>query len=111
MSLSSARLRWRHSWQLIRDRRPGVRFYETYVAHRKERASTANRVIVVAVAVLFILLGIIALVAPGPGLVGIALGLGLISRESKRLARALDRIEIYWRSVVLRFRRRRSDAQ
>lgn len=59
----------------------------------------------VCVGVLFLLLGIIMIVTPGPGIVFIILGLGLIATFSSKLAHGLDRLEVYLLRVIKRRRK------
>ncbi len=76
------------------DLAPGERFCLTFERQQRARRHAAVRIAFVAGGVLLIIAGLVALVAPGPGLVMIALGFLLIARESSRLARTLDRLEL-----------------
>jgi UPF0716 family protein affecting phage T7 exclusion len=73
---------------------PGRRFCESFERNQRERGSGAKRVAFIALGIVLMLAGVLALVAPGPGLLMIAGGLLLIARESRLLARALDRAEL-----------------
>lgn len=85
----------------------GERFRTTFERHQRTRRSPARRIAFVAGGVLLIAAGLVALVAPGPGLVMIALGFLLVARESSRLARVLDRLELAARRWWARHRPRR----
>lgn len=60
---------------------------------RKYGKSTTVRLIAIFIGIFFILIGIILLFIPGPGLLFLILGIGLISLSSIKLARFLDKIE------------------
>ncbi len=99
------RARLREDWRRFRARTPGERFSQTYLAHQRERSSATARIAIIVGAVLLVAVGVVALVAPGPGLIGIAAGLALIARESKTLANLMDRLELFGRRVWRRCRR------
>jgi hypothetical protein len=92
------------AWRRFAGLAPGTRFHTTYVNHKRAKQTKGNRLALMAGGVLLILAGIVALVAPGPGLLMIALGLALIARESERLSRAMDRMEMSLRKLWRRFR-------
>jgi hypothetical protein len=85
------------AWHRFKSRPPGKRFHDMYEEHQKASKGTWKRIAYVAGGVIVLIVGIIALPAPGPGTLIVALGAGLIARESERLANALDRFELFLR--------------
>jgi len=59
-----------------------------------------------AVGVLLCLTGVVMLVTPGPGLLALLAGAGLLAAESLALARVLDRAELWLRSRARGWRTR-----
>jgi hypothetical protein len=94
----------KQSWRSFASLAPGTRFHTSYVNHQRARHSKGNRLAVMAGGLFLILAGVIALVAPGPGILMIGLGIALIARESERLSRAMDRLEMSLRKLWRRFR-------
>lgn len=80
---------------------PGRRFIERWERHRE--AGVANRAVAISTGGIIILAGVIMLAVPGPGLVAVALGIGFLAGESRRLSRRLDRIELWGRRQVDRY--------
>jgi hypothetical protein len=92
---------WRDFW---RDA-PGQRF-----ARRHERLNggarhPAGRVLRAMLGVLLVLVGLVFMALPGPGIVPVLAGLALLAGESRRLAERLDRAEVKVRSWVKSKRR------
>lgn len=85
------------AWQKFKNRRPGFRFHGMYKEHQKSQTKPWKRVAYIVGGVVVLLVGIVALPAPGPGMLIVALGAGIIARESERLANALDRFEVFLR--------------
>lgn len=79
-------------WKLFKHDSPGVRFskHRERMQHRSKKAKAA------ALAAGFILLagGAVMLFIPGPGLLVILFGLGLLASQSAPLAGFLDRLEV-----------------
>jgi Putative transmembrane protein (PGPGW) len=75
---------------------PGKRFQEL---HRRRAARGKRRKsLVIAAAIALIAIGIAMLVLPGPGLIFLVGGVGLIAQELLVVARALDALELQLRS-------------
>ena len=73
--------------------RPGRRFTQRY--ERRQRSGTNSRkALKMAIGCLVLLLGIVLLFLPGPGLLVVLLGAGLIAEQSYNAARALDKAEV-----------------
>jgi hypothetical protein len=88
----------KRAWQKFKNRRPGFRFHGMYADHHKSAKAPWKRVAYVAGGIVVVVAGLIALPAPGPGTLIIALGMALIARESEKLANKLDRFEVYLRA-------------
>lgn len=94
------------AWKEFSSKEPGSRFQVTFRENQRERGSAWKRVALIVAGVLLILVGVVALVAPGPGLLIGGVGLALIARESEVLSRALDRFELFVRRLWERVRGR-----
>lgn len=78
-------------WNALRESPRGERFRARFDAH--ERRSFTTRVLLATLGLVFIVVGVVMLVAPGPGLVFIAVGLSLGSLVFRPAAALLDAIE------------------
>jgi len=81
----------KHEWRLLKHDRPGQRF-----RHHRERMSDSpkwKKIARAAAGFALIAIGIVFCILPGPGTLGIVLGLALLAGMSKSIARLLDRIE------------------
>lgn len=65
-----------------------------------------RRMLIVAAGVALVTLGAIMMFAPGPGMLVLLIGAGLLAEESERVARWLDALEVLLRRVVSRIVRR-----
>lgn len=97
-------------------RKSGRKFRYLYRQLRGERYLI--RISVVCLGILFLLIGLVMIITPGPGLVFILLGLGCMTVISSRLAFWLDRLEVYcwlnyksWRAKRRRSRHYRGDGK
>ncbi len=88
------------AWHRLKEAEPGHRFQEQYEHHRETRRGKLGRVLSVGAGVLIVAVGIVALPAPGPGFLVIALGGALLARESRTVARAMDWGEVRLRRVL-----------
>ncbi|SRR5258705_8308466 len=90
----------KRQWYELRNGPPGRRFQERYERNRLARAhqSKARRFLQLVIGVWLIKAGIILCFLPGPGLPLLALGAALLAERSRRVARALDWIEVKARS-------------
>ena len=89
--------------------RPGRRFIERYERRQRSGRNT-RKVLKIAIGCLLLLLGILLLGMPGPGLLVLLLGAGLVAEQSYVAARALDKAEVRTRRLgasALRLWRRR----
>lgn len=90
----------REEWTQLRQDKPGERFRNHHHRRREARGDGWKRWLSVGAGVALILVGVVMLVVPGPGLLGIALGLGLFAGESYALAAGLDRAELGIRKLL-----------
>jgi hypothetical protein len=91
-------------WKAFRADTPGERF-----CHHFERASHTSRAAKIArlsIGIILIAIGIALLFLPGPGILIGLFGLALLSAQSKRLARGLDRAEVWIRRTWRRIRKK-----
>ena len=90
-------------WRRFRADSPGVRFYNHY--ERAKQASKAKRIVQLLIGLVLVAAGIVLCFIPGPGLLVMVFGFGLLSSMWGSLARALDRVEIWVRRRLGRGRR------
>jgi len=81
----------KHEWRQFKHDRPGARFDNH--RQRMDDGPTWKKVARGIAGFALIALGIVFCILPGPGTVGIALGLALLAGMSKTIAHGLDRIE------------------
>lgn len=73
---------------------------------QRSKRSRMRRMLIVAAGVALVTLGAIMMFAPGPGMLVLLIGAGLLAEESERVARWLDALEVLLRRVVSRIVRR-----
>jgi len=109
MKQSSPRNRhgWKQHWREFKEGRPGHRFQERYERNRKtgSRRSPALRTLKPIAGALLLIAGIVFCLIPGPGLPLLLLGVAFLADVSRRVAAALDRTELWLRSLLTRARR------
>ena len=88
------------TWQRLKQAAPGSRFQNEYHVHRETSRGKWSRVLSIAASVVIVAVGIVALPAPGPGFLVIAVGAALLARESLAIARAADWVELRLRDVI-----------
>jgi hypothetical protein len=91
---------FKQSWNRFRSLEPGSRFEEFALLRRRQVQSGARRALSFVGGVALMGVGAIALVAPGPGVLMLALGTALVARESITVARAMDWLEPRLRRVA-----------
>jgi|SRR5579883_2462930 len=89
--------------------RSGTRFRRQH-RRRQARPHVVHTILAWCGGVLLILAGIAMLVLPGPGLLVMVIGAGLIAGESLFVARFLDRFDFYASACYKRWRQRRDPA-
>jgi hypothetical protein len=92
------RARFRRRWKEFAAERPGQRFRVAHARHAMViKDNLAMRLLLPGLAALSLLVGVILLFIPGPGIAFIALAFALMAMESKTLATWLDRAELWFR--------------
>ena len=92
---------WKRTWAAIREGVPGRRFEDHYRRRRERRGNGALRAVSLLGGLALLLVGIVLLFVPGPGILLILLGSALLAQESRVMAEALDRLEP-WLGVLTR---------
>jgi uncharacterized protein (TIGR02611 family) len=87
-------------WRRFKSAEPGTRFTRQYEASQSARKHKWTRPLMIALGVVIVLVGIVALPAPGPGILVIAAGAALLARESRWIAEKLDAAEVKARRLV-----------
>lgn len=100
--------RLKKNWKKFLSVPAGTRFRSRYETHRHKQGGLLRKVLIIALGSLVVLLGIVLMVLPGPGVLVALLGAALIAEESLFVARALDRIDLWARGPIRRWRRWRA---
>jgi len=74
---------------------PSGRRFRARYARRRSQDGPLQRALAIGAGLILIAGGIVLLVLPGPGLLGIALGAVLIAGQSKWAAVLLDRVDLF----------------
>lgn len=90
----------RASWRRLAREEPGSRFQAEYRARRAAERSRLGRLLRVALGIVVMGAGFVFLPAPGPGMLIILGGAALLARESRLMARLLDRLEVRGRRIA-----------
>ncbi len=96
--------RARENWRRFKESKPGHRFQDRY--HHRQQGSSGRfnprAIFGIVGGILVVLGGVIAVPGPGPGWLIIFLGLGMLSGESKLVARFMDWGEMRLRGLAWR---------
>ena len=84
----------RQRWRALKDAKPGARFQDFHRHRHQSRRSALQKPLVVTVGILIVIAGTILLFTPGPGLLLVVIGAGLLAQESLLAARAMDWLEV-----------------
>jgi uncharacterized protein (TIGR02611 family) len=93
------------TWHHFRDAEPGKRFLLHYRRHQRGSRSKFATIGYLVLGVVLVAAGVLGLIVPGPGLLGIALGFAVLAQESEKASKALDRLELWIRKQVAAFKR------
>ena len=95
-------------WRQLRESEPGRRFAEWHERRRRTRGERGlvARVVPVLVALVLLAIGAVLVFIPGPAVLFFAVGGMVLAGESRRVARALDRGELWVRRLAGRWRRK-----
>jgi uncharacterized protein (TIGR02611 family) len=88
------------AWHRFRSAKPGTRFKRQFEENQQERKHRWFRPVVIVVGVAVVLVGLVALPAPGPGILIVAAGAALLARESRWIAERLDLAEVKLRRLA-----------
>jgi hypothetical protein len=91
--------RLKHEWQDFLQSPPGRRFIDRYHRRRQQASSAYGRLISIAIGAVMLTAGLVMLFVPGPGIVSILLGLGVLAEQSQSVARALDWLDLRSRHI------------
>ena len=80
---------------------PGHRFQDQHADRHQAHSSAFGRVLRLGAGIVVTVLGIIAMPAPGPGMLITAFGLAMLAHESLMVAKLLDAAELRLRPIVL----------
>jgi hypothetical protein len=83
---------------------PGRRFQNLFQRHHRPGRNVLARILALLGGTLVLAAGVFFLFAPGPGVLVLLLGAGLIARESEAAARLLDRVEVRIRGWIAALR-------
>jgi uncharacterized membrane protein YbaN (DUF454 family) len=92
----------KQSWHRFQADSPGRRFKQQFRHWRESGRSRLSKAVFIVAGVVLIVLGILLLFVPGPGIPTILVGALLIAQQSWPLARALDRTEVRLRNLLMR---------
>jgi uncharacterized protein (TIGR02611 family) len=84
----------RQEWKKIKEGKPGNRFRDRYCEAHREGRSGARKPLLMAAGVALLIVGIVLLPAPGPGMLVIAVGGVLVAEESYAAASILDWVDL-----------------
>ena len=88
------------NWREFERGKPGRRFQERYRRKRKQGHNPVYRLLVVLLGVLLVAAGLFFLPAPGPGILIMMVGAGLVAEGSLIVARLLDKAEVLARHLI-----------
>jgi hypothetical protein len=90
----------RHAWLELQAAEPGRRFRDRYRRRTNEKKGGVRKPLIMAAGIGLITVGLVGMVAPGPGVIGIALGAALVAQESYAAATLLDELELQGRKMA-----------
>lgn len=100
--------RLKSGWRELRQGEPGRRFRDRYERRHQRSHAGGRKWSAIVFGALIVLVGIVLLPLPGPGMLVVAAGALLMAEESLAIARALDGVEVGVRSLLRRTRLQRS---
>jgi uncharacterized protein (TIGR02611 family) len=93
--------RLKKNWQELKDQPPGKRFEHRYRRiHPSGGGGGLRKALFIGGGFVVLAVGVFFLPAPGPGLIVVAIGAGLMAQESLMAARVLDRTEVLLRRLA-----------
>ncbi|MBL8114887.1 MAG: hypothetical protein JNK60_18540 [Acidobacteria bacterium] len=97
--------RIRRDWKEFKDDTPGKRFVNRFEKTERTPGARGWRIGIMTVGLLVMAAGIVLMPLPGPGILIVALGAGMLSQGSKRMARGLDWLEVKARKLAVKTKR------
>lgn len=97
--------RLRRDWKEFKNDTPGKRFVNRFDKTDRTPGARGWRIGIMIAGLLVAAAGIVLMPLPGPGILIVALGAGMLSQGSKRMARALDWSEVRGRKLAVRAKR------
>jgi len=96
----------RQRWREFKRARPGHRFQERYERNQQARSGRSSWTLYLkpVAGIVLLVAGVVFCLIPGPGLPLLLVGAGLLAGVSRRVALALDWLEVRIRKVISRFR-------
>lgn len=89
----------KRTWKRLRESEPGRRFRDYHDRRRESGGSPVRRALWAGVGVVLLVGGVVLLAIPGPGIPILFLGGGLLARESRLVATAMDTGEVWLRKA------------
>ena len=86
--------RIKNQWQDLLRSVPGRRFQDRYHRLRQRKTSAVRRLVSLGIGAAALLAGLVMLFIPGPGILTLIVGLGLLAEQSLTVARVLDWLEL-----------------
>lgn len=80
-------------WAQFKKYPPGERFERYYRARHETQQGIIKKTLLISAGIVIMAAGVIFLAIPGPGLLVLLIGAGLIARESLFISRLFDRLE------------------
>lgn len=102
----SDRLSLKQRWQRFASVPPGQRFREHFKRRQASHPSSFHkRILAMGAGILIMGLGVVMLIAPGPGILVLVFGGMLVAQESLSAARMMDWADVRARRLAVRGRR------
>jgi uncharacterized protein (TIGR02611 family) len=87
-------------WRDVTKVKPGNRFHNRYERRKNRRCSAFVKPFYLMLGATVFIAGLVLMPAPGPGLLLVFLGAGMLAEESLLAARVLDRAELKLRAML-----------
>lgn len=95
----------RREWRTFRSERVGTRFQRIHRRRAARPSSRPMRIAVMLAGAILVVVGLVMIMLPGPGLLTMLVGVALIAGESLTVARLFDRANLALERRLARMRR------